>query len=295
VSKGPFALEIEEVPGEKLRAELVSLIRSWFPTVDVLEATNRLKSGPTLLLRGIDEESAARILDIVKAMKAPGKLVRDDAGRGRFKRLWNPGLIVTAPALLLALIVGGIIGIVVAVAGLAVPPAWAYLTGTPRSPLISVVPREPEEDLVRLSSEYSAAMNRLSEQDGKILQDLTTAVFDVQQRLQSDSLASVAAGSQTGRLFGGLSDAVRTAVEIARQIPSADEEEKSALRGDLRSVSGLVDKTDDWFRSIEGQGIKQPQELSEDLQEITASIDRILGDVRSPLAEQGRRRDRTLE
>jgi hypothetical protein len=286
---------MEEVPGEKLRAELGSLIGSWFPSVDALEANNRLKSGRTLLLRGIDEESAVRILGIFKAMKAPGKLVRDDTGRGWFKRLWNPGLTATAAAVLLALIMGGVIGFVLVVAGLAAPPAWAFFRGTPRTPLISVVPREPEEDLVRLSSEYSAVMNSLSEQDGKILRDLTTAVFDVQQRLQSDSLASIAAGAQTGQLFAGLSDAVRTAVDSARQIPSADEEEQSRLRGELRSLDDLVTKTNDWFHSIEGQGIKQPQELSEDLQGITASIDRILGDVRSPLAEHGRRGGKTFE
>ncbi len=295
VSKGSFAVEIQEVPSEKLSDDLVSLIRSWFPGVDHLEAKNRLKSGRTLLLAGIDEESAVRILDTLKAMKAPGRLVRDDTGQGWGKRLWNPGLAITASAWLLALIIGGIAGIVLAVSGMAAPLAWAFLRGTAGSPLISVLPREPEEDLVRLSSEYSSVMELVSEKEKRTLRELTTAVFDVQQRLQSESLASVAAGAQTGRLFAGLSDAVRTAVDIARRIPSADEEEKRGLREELRSMGDLVTNTNNWFRSIEGQGIKQPQALSEELQEIAASIDRILDDVRRPGGDYGRRREKTLE
>ncbi len=294
VSEGSFAIEIEEVPAEKLRADLVSRIRSWFPGVDALEAKARLKSGRTLLLQGVDEESAVRILDLLKNMKVPAKLVRAKTGRSLLKSLWNPGLVVTSAAVLLAILVGGITGFVLALAGLAAPSAWAFLRGGTGSPLVSVVPREPEEDLVRLSSEYSRVMSSLSDRDGNTLRDLTAAVFDVRQRLQSDSLASVAAGARTGQLFASLSDAVRTAVDVARRIPSASEEEKPALREELGTLNLSVTKTGSWFRSIEGQGLKPPEVLSEELGDITASIDRILDDVRSPRAEHGRAREKTL-
>ncbi|MFH1113018.1 MAG: hypothetical protein V1792_03775 [Pseudomonadota bacterium] len=294
VRRGSFAVEIGEIPARRLRSDVAARIRSWFPAVDVLEAENRLKSGRTLLLAGVDEESGIRVLDALKNMKVPGKLVRADAGPSWLSRLWNPGLVATSAAVLIAVFVGGIAGFLAALAGLAVPAVWAFAGGRTRSPLVSGVPGEPEEDLVRLSSEYSIVMKSLSDQDGKTLRELTAAVSEVRQRLRLDSLASVAAGGETGRLFTSLSGAIRSAVDISRRIPSASEDQKSALREELRSLNDSVTKADSWFRSIEGRGAKPADALSEELGDITASIDRILDDVRPHHAESGRARGKTL-
>ncbi|MDQ7785093.1 MAG: hypothetical protein RDU20_19565, partial [Desulfomonilaceae bacterium] len=88
VRKGSIGVEIDEVPAEKLRGDLSALLRSWFPDVDVLDAKRRLESGKTLLLTGIDEDSAHRLVETLKTMKAPARLVRVDAGRSWVENLW---------------------------------------------------------------------------------------------------------------------------------------------------------------------------------------------------------------
>lgn len=293
VSGGNFAVELEEVPSERIRSDVVSVLKSWFPTIDVLNASKQLSSGRTVVLRGIDEQSAQRLLAAFKTMKAPGILSRDRAQEGWLKRLWNPGLAISAAALLLALIVGGMSGIVLALFGIAVTPVWALTKGRMKSPLVSVTPVLPGESLVRLSSEYSRVVVGLSEQDRETLKSLTTDVFDMQQRLQSDSLAAVAAGAEDGQLYSTLFDSLRTAVEIGARMLSAGESEQTAIRQEFQELKTQVEKTRQWFRSVEGEGIKEPQALSEELREITAGIDRILENIHSPLDEHVHSQEKT--
>jgi hypothetical protein len=294
VSRGSVAVELEEVPSQRLRNELVSQLKSWFPSLDALDAADRLKSGRTLLIQGISEESADRILNRLKAMKVPGRISRAAAQTNWGKRLLNPGLAVSVGALFIGWWIGGISGLVLALLGAAVTPAWALLKGSVMSPLISFVEQEPDEDLLRLSLEYSRVIDRLSAQDRETLNRLTSEVFDVQHRLQSESLASVAAGAESGELHSRLSDSLTTAISIAGRLVSATGDEQPEMRQELKDLESLVHSTGAWYRSIEGEGVKESSQLAKEMKEVTESIDNILEDVKSPPDDSSLDRRRTL-
>ena len=83
-------MELEEVPSDRfaLRGLCTEIM---VPRFEQPDAEKQLGSGRTVVLQGIDEESARRILATFKAMKAPGILSRDQSKDDWMKRLWNPG------------------------------------------------------------------------------------------------------------------------------------------------------------------------------------------------------------
>lgn len=294
VSRGAFSLELEQVPSEKIRNEVVAAIRSWFPQVDPIQAEKQLSSGSSVLISGIDEASVNRILDALRPYKAPGRLSRGGGETSWFKRLWNPGLVVFPVALILGLLIGGITGIVLVLTGLGAIPVGALLKHRRLTPIVPVVAAGSREELERLADQYSLVVTRLSTADAEILRSLTASVFEFQRRLKSGSVASVAAGAESGGLHERLTEAIRTAVEIGGKMGAAEDEERDRLRKELAELKDLVTETTDWYRHVEGEGIKQPHELADELGRITASIDRIVQDVRSPLDEHHRGGEKDL-
>jgi hypothetical protein len=251
--------------------------------MDSLELDKRLQAGSSVLISGIDEASGQRILQALKAFKATGRLSRhEQEGTSWLTRIWNPGLGVFAVSLILALLVKGVTGAVLALLGIAAVSAGIVLKGRRRIPVISIVPPAMDEDLKDLSRQYTAVIQQMSPEDSDILKSLAVAAFDIHRRLKSGSVAAVAAGGDTGELYDRLIDAVRTAVDIGRKLISAHGERVAQFRQELVDLRQLVIRTGEWFRTVEEKDIKSSQELNADLREVTRSIDRIIQDVRAP-------------
>ncbi len=140
--EGGLALELGDIAAQTTRAELLQLLKSWFPEFDVIRAEHRLKTGPTILMTGIDEESGARLLHALKGLKIPARLV-DYRSESWGKRLWNSGLVVSAISLFLAAIFRGHAAFLFVLIAGGAPLAAALLAEHRRKPLLT-----PEDSTV---------------------------------------------------------------------------------------------------------------------------------------------------
>lgn len=279
---GPFAVELEEIASEQIRSAVVANVTSWFPQVNPLEIDGRLKSGPSILLKGVDEDSARRVIEYLKAFKAPGRMVDPKALDSWPHNVWNPGLAVAAVALIAALAVGGLTGALFVVAGVGAVAVGAFLKGKKSQPVISSLRTSGNDEMRSLAANYAAVIGRLSPEDREMVKSITTGVFGLRRRLTSDSVAAIAAGGQAGDLFDRLTDSIRTALEIGHAILSSTEEERQRLREELNELKDLVARTEQWLRTAEEERAKPAAELSRDLDQVTRRIDRILETVRTP-------------
>ena len=282
VSKGSLALELGDVPSQNSRGELLQALKSWFPDLDTIRAERRLKNGPTILITGIDQESGVRLLDALKGMKVQARLV-DHNAEPWVKRLWNSGLVVSAISLLLAAILGGPAAFVFILIAGGAPLAAALWVEHKRKPLLTQASSMFSADQwIRLSQDYSQVIKSLARADAAALKSLVTRVFEFQSRLRSASLASVAAGAETGELYKRLRDAVSAAVDISRNIASTEGAAQESSRQELIAFEEQVSKIDKWYRSVEDEGTKRTTQLVVELNDIVESIDRIVQEVRPP-------------
>lgn len=297
VKRGSFAVEIGEIPSAEVRSEVQAALRNWFPQLDFLETEKRLSSSSSVLVSGIDEESGRRILDAMKAWKVNGRLVPEaPSGRGLdWKRLIiNPGLAVSALALLAALLIGGVSGILLLLVALAAPPVAGLLLHKDRQPLVpSWSLFSADHHWIVIAGEYAKVVQELEPLDREMLRSVTAEVFDLVAELKSGSMAAVSAGGEEGELYHSMRDAVRRAVTLAGASTTGSEEERSLAREELATLSDLIKKTADWFRTLRHGATKPTPELSEQLREVTESIDRIVQDVRSPREDRIVSRDKT--
>jgi hypothetical protein len=284
LSKGGLALELGDVPAQDTRRELLQLLNGWFPDFDTMRAERRLRTGPTILITGIDEESGDRLLDALKGLRVPARLV-DHRAESWGKRLWNSGLIVSVVSLLLAAILRGPAAFVFVLIAGGAPLAAAIFAEHKRKPLLTQAgPTFSADQWIALSQNYSQVIKSLSPADGAVLKSLITEVFDFQSRLRSASLASVAAGAETGELYKRLRDAIAVGVEIGRNIASTDGEAQERAKRELVVFKDQVSKIDEWYRGVEGEGTERTTKLIVDLSDIVESIDRIVQEVRRPPA-----------
>ncbi|MGO9569814.1 MAG: zinc ribbon domain-containing protein [Desulfomonilaceae bacterium] len=283
VSKGALALELGDVPSQNTRGELLQLLKSWFPDFDAILAERRLRKGPTILMTGIDEESGARLLNALKGLKIQARLV-DHRAEPWIKRLWNSGLAVSVVSLLLAVVFRGPAAFVFVLIAGGAPLAAALLIEQRRKPLLTqaslMLSAEP---WIRLSRDYSQVIRSLASADATALKSLVTRVFEFQFRLKSASLASVAAGAETGELYKRLRDAVDAGIDISRNISSTEGEVQERSRQELVAFEAQVSKIDEWYRSLEDEGTRRTTQLVVELNDIVESIDRIVQEVRSSL------------
>lgn len=283
VSKGTLALEHGDIPSQNARGELLRLLKSWFPRFDAIHAERRLKQGPAILIAGIDEETGDRLLDVLKSMKVPARLV-DHRSNSWGKRVWNSGLIVSVFSLILAAIFRGPISFIFILLAGGAPLLGALLIQHRRKPLLAQAdPLFSAEQWIRLSQDYSQVLKTLAPVDGAALKSFVTRVFEFQSRLRSASLASAAAGAETGELYKRLRDALRAGVDICRNIATTEGEAKEASKKELLAFEDQVSRIDEWYRSLENGGTKRTSQLVVELSEIVESIDRIVQEVRPPL------------
>ncbi len=278
VAEGALALEIDDVPSERTREQAVSMLKSWFPQLDAIRAGESLKAGRPILISGIDEESARRILDGLKVGGRPKLLkVKPDW----LKWIWNPGLAVSAVSVLLALALGGLSAFFLILIALGAPLAAGLLRGRRKEPLVPSGRVGAQADQwIRLSDGYSEVVAQLDSQDSENLKALVRKVFRLQKRLKSESLASVAAGLDRGDLYQSLCDALSSAVELSRRILAEREENRAPLRDEIAKLNELADRTATWFRRLDDPVIKDSSVLEAELSSVAESIDRIVREVR---------------
>lgn len=281
LAEGSLAVEIDDVPSERTRDEAVSLFKAWFPKLDPLRANARLKAGKSVLISGIDRESAGRLLEGLEALKVRGRSKGLEEKPAWLKWIWNPGLAVSAVSLALAAVFGGLLAFFLTLVALGAPVAVALLKGRGQKPLIESVDIGTQADYwVRLSREYSEVLPQLSPQDSENLKALVRNVFPIQKRLKSESLASLAAGLDRGDLYLTLSDALRSGVELSRRILTEKEENKEPLRREIAKLNELAGRTAEWFHKLEDPVIKEASVLEAELRTVAESIDRIVQEVR---------------
>jgi hypothetical protein len=282
ISRGSLALELGDVPSQNSREELLQALKAWFPDFDTTLAERRLKNGPTILITEIDHESAVRLLDALKSMKVQARLV-DSRADSWPKRLWNSGLIVSAISLLLAAISGGAAAFLFVLIAGGAPLAAALWGEHKRKPLLTQASSMfSAEQWIRLSQDYSQVVKSLARADAAALKSLVTRIFEFQSRLRSASLASVAAGAETGELYKRLRDAISVGLDISRNIASTVGEAQERSRQELVAFEDQVSKVDNWYRSVEDEGTKPTTQLVVELNDIVESIDRIVQEVRPP-------------
>lgn len=279
--EGPFALKIGEVPSQQMRDQLVSRLQEWFPGLNVVEAEKRLRSGETRLLRGMDASSGRRILDALRDLKVAGVLEEDSSAKPRLSHLWNFGLVASFLGLGAAAIVGGWTALLLVVAALIAPLAGAIFKA--RGSRDSLVDRltYPDADYwLGLAAEYTPLLQRLPGQDRDSLKEVFRGAFDLQTRVQSGSLPSVAAGFDQGELHERLKESLRSALEMGRHILRDETAGSDLARAELRRLAEALRVTRDRFISLETGGVKSPQAIASDLEEIMNNIDRIVKEAR---------------
>jgi hypothetical protein len=236
-------------------------------------------------MAGIDEEYGARFLDVLKSLKVQARLV-DLSADSWIKRLWNSGLIVSAVSLLLAAVFRGQAAFVLVLIAGGAPLAAALLGEHKRRPLLAQSSHTVSADKwISLSQDYSQVIESLAPADAATLKSLVTEVLDFQSRLRTQSLASVAAGAETGELYTRLRDAVAAGIDISRQVASTAGEAQESSRQELVAFRDQVQKIDEWYRGVEQEGSKRTTttQLVVDLSDIVERIDRIVHEVRTPL------------
>jgi hypothetical protein len=280
------AVELDEIPSENIRSRVAQLLRQWFPHVDRFHADDRLRKGPSILIAGVDEESGARLLDALKTMNVAGRLRPDVRESGIFL-LWNAGLGVSAGCFVLVYLLGGILGGLLFLGAVAAPFVGAAMRRRRSVPVVSPGNLVSDADKWdRLSRNYSAVLRNLAPEDAAALQSLTEKVFELQARLRSSSIASIAAGGEGGSLYRRLREAVETAVNLSGRIAASDGDDQKRAREELAALAGVVKKTATWYSAVETGEIKQTPQLTAELQDIAASIERIMEDVRPALGPE---------
>lgn len=278
VLPGAVSVVLDEVPAQTLRARVVRVLQSWFPEIDSFQADAALKGPASLLVRGIDEDSARRITAALQALKVGAHLKKGDSG---FRDFFNGGLAISGVALILLPFVGSLTAFFLVLAAIAAPVIGAVRKQKRMRPLVSV-PRSAvdREELVALAGEYGDLMARLGQEEAATLKAITRSVFQVRDRLANRSLVATAAGEVHGALYERLLDLIRASVELGRKITLESGQRRDALKRDLDSLDRLVRETDRWFREMESGERKEVPELYEDIQSIRDNIDTILQEVR---------------
>jgi hypothetical protein len=285
LTPGAFSLEIQEVPSKVLRSRTVSLLKNWFPQMEVIRADKMLGSRTSVLLTGVDEASAERLLRALRPLKVSGRIIEYRANDW-WRFLWNPGLILSVPAVVAAWGLDGVAAALSMVVAVAAPVVGALLERSGAQPII-----RPETlhfssgEWLRLAKEYSQTVRRLSPEDSVSLRSIFKKIFDLQKRLSGRSLAASAAGSEKGELYGKLMDAMRTAIQLCKRIAARDDDE-AGLREELGALDRLLTATEDWYTGMDTDDRKPIPQLAEEIGEITSGIDRIVREVRNASDQQ---------
>jgi hypothetical protein len=284
LASGNLAIEIADVPSAQLRKQIVQEFKTWFPGIDPITAESKLRKSPCIFISGIDEESANRLLEILKSIKIDGRLVHDAGGHSWLQLLWNPGLFMAAGLIMLAALVQGLVGVIISLLGAATPFLWAFWKSNRLTPLLGSTTINFEAPRwIDISNQYSQIISKLAIQDAELLRSVMRMIIGLQQSLKSHSLASLAAGEDRGDLYRTLSNSSLTAIDLCRRINSSQGEERDRLRQELLDLIHVIGRSHDQFMNLDREEIKSVEELTQEMDKTVEIIDRIVQDVRSPL------------
>ncbi|MBM4325724.1 MAG: hypothetical protein FJ118_01055 [Deltaproteobacteria bacterium] len=287
VAGGDLSVIVEDVASEKLRALLLTKIKAWFRQVDSLEADQKLKRGRWVLVSGVEEESGNRLVEALRSIKIPARLGREP---GWPQALWNGSLIISAIAGLFAAFSGPLWAFLFFLTAVAAPVMGGMRKLRQMRPVIAAQFRDPHaNEWFALGRWYSDLLHRLEPEDAALLKAVAGAVFDLRNRLSQPTLIATAAGERHGELYQKLHDTLATALDISRRIAECAPADRDPLRTELAQALDLLAKTQTWFRGVEQEGVKKTENLVEDLDQITRSIDRIVGEARAPETRSGLR------
>ncbi len=245
LSPGDVAVETLEVASVTTRERLVRCLRVRFPHLDWFALEARLKQPSAVLVSGISEESAARLMAFFKDLGIAAQLARTHK-TSVFQRLWNPGLIAVAGASALSLFFDGITVALLMLIGLGLWAVGVYRLGRREIPIIrSSYSGTEAEYWLKSATLYSHAIRAANLEDRNRLEHVTTRVFETLTRLKSLSVYSAAAGGVEGELADKLKEALRVAIDILRQINQSSGENQVQLRSDLASIADLLDELSD--------------------------------------------------
>jgi hypothetical protein len=282
-------VDVLEVPAEKHRSDIAKVLKAWFPSLDLFGTERSLKHESTRLISGVDEDSARRIIDALKALKVVAHAAEPRSWASRFL---NPGLVVTVLALLAAPWVSLLPALLLVVVAVGAPVALGLLKRDTQTPLVSG-PHfgASAEDWARIGQDYARVVARLAPENARALQSIARGVFDLRSGLSGESLAAAAAGGTSGELSGRLLDVLRSAVAIGGRTLSGDAPDREAAGKELDSVNALMDETRAWFTTLEREGVKEAPEVTDELTGIRSRIDAIVHEVRSVTPTPSRERE----
>lgn len=287
---GSVAVDVMEVPSQRQRSEVAQFLKTWFPSIDLLAAEQALKQDSTRLISGIDEDSARRIIEALKALQV---VAQPAAPRSWASRFLNAGLVVSVLALLAAPWMNVLVALLLVLVAVAAPVARALLKGDAPSPLISAPRFEVNgEDWARIANDYGRVVAHLAPEDAKALESIVRSTFDLRTRLARESLASAAAGGTTGEFFGRLREVLLSAIAIGERTLSGGAEGRTDASHELGSLSALMVESLAWFATLEREGVKKTPQIAQELSEIRSRIDGIVHEVRS--ITPGMEREREL-
>ena len=284
LTSGNLAIEIPDVPSAQLRKEILQEFKKWFPGIDPITAENRLRKRSWILISGIDERSAKRLLEIFKSMKIDGRLVHETGRHSWLRLIWNPGLFIAAGLITVAALVQGLVGFIILLFGAAAPFSWAFWKSNRQMPLLgrSAINSEAPR-WIDIANQYSKIISELANEDAELLRSVMKMIIDLQQSLKSRSLASVAAGEDRGDLYTTLNNSSLTAIELCRRINASQGQERDRLRRELQDLIRVLTRSHDQLTKLDREEIKSVEELTQEIDKNIESIDRIIQDIRSPL------------
>jgi len=277
--QGSTGVDVWGVPAERHRAEVAKVLKQWFPSIDFLAIERALKKDSTRLIQGIDEDSALRIVEALKALKV---VARSSEPRSWASRLLNGGLVVSVLSLLVAPWVNLFLAFLLVLLAVGAPIAGAYLKRDAYTPQVAL-PRFDvnAEDWARIAKDYARVVTQLAAEDAKALQSIARGVFDLRARLSEESLASAAAGGTAGELSGRLRDLLLSAVAVAERILSGDTTQREAASRELGSLHGLMDETRVWLSQLERGGVREAPQITDEINQIRSRVDAIVHEVRT--------------
>lgn len=278
-SQGDVAVEALEVASSEPRERLIRCLKSRFPHLDRFALDARLKEPSAVLISGISEESASRLIAFLKDLGITARLT-SRRKVSVFQRLWNPGLIAVAGASLLSPFFGGVTAVLLILAGLGFWALGVYRLGRRRIPVISSPFSETEAEYWLKSAElFSSAIRASRTEDRNRLEHLTTRIFEILTSLRRLSVYSAAAGGVEGELADKLKETLRVSIGILEQINQASGEKQAKLSYDLASLADLLDELAGEHENTSDPSGEAAHRVSREIQYLADQVSGIMKEV----------------
>lgn len=289
ISRGRFLVRIDDVPSSVIRKEVVKVLQEWFPSVDNLESEKLLARKGAIIASGLDEASATRVLDALGTMKVHGKIERIDQESAVWSKLLNWGLGISAFSLILALLSGGLFGLLFFIVALAAPFSVAFFS-KPETPLASALDVDRDDQKwVEVAQLYASKLGELDSRAGDALKDFVKHIFALKRILSADTVASHAAGGAKGPLYERLPHAIETGISMSASMAGKDDDKRKEMEQELSDLADSARRAVDSLRELDSDSGKKAKELALEIDGTASRVDSILKELRSEAVSQPRK------